>query len=503
MMRTETRFDPKRKRVDHKKTQFASATYKEQDYPYRLSFYNVPPTQEISLEEFETWAIDRLRILAELEACSFRNRSPQETAAHIEPLLKKYLPLSANSSAAGGVVDQRLRNERRKDHYSHFILRLAFSGTEDLRRRFARVETMLFKLRFQADDGREKRAFVESLNLNWDVVQEEEKRELGEQLLSATPGLRRLEDENWFKVDWTRVPELVEHRSVFVRKGKAYVPMKEQTSMVLTEFANRLEKGLESTSRALPRLDEDDRLTPILDHLSKNFATPDAGYSESDSPLAGAPISAANIDNLSQHFPLCMKHLHTTLRKNSHLKHFGRLQYTLFLKGIGLTLEDCLLFWRQSFKLITDDQFNKGYRYNVRHAYGDVGGDVNRRGRGYAPYSCQKILTEHPPGTGEAHGCPYRHFSVDNLTSMLQATGVHDREVLRGVKEDVEKKRFHIACNRVFDWAHKTEIKKVKDEGIWGPAELETIVHPNTYFKRSYLLKNLGNAPKQDVKMEE
>ncbi|KEF60074.1 DNA primase large subunit [Exophiala aquamarina CBS 119918] len=503
MIRSEARFDHKRKRTDHKKTQFATATYKDHDYRNRLSFYDIPPTQEISLEEFETWAIDRLRILAEIESCSFRNKSPQETAAHLEPLLKKYLPLSSNSAAPGGMVDERLRNERRKDHYSHYILRLAFSGTEDLRRRFSRVETMLFKLRFQADDGKERRAFVDSLSLDWEQVQEDEKRELGDQLLSATPGLRRLEDENWFKVDWTRVPELVEHRTVLVKRGKAYVPLREQTSMVMTEFTTRLEKGLELTSRALPRLDEDERLSPILNHLSKNFATPDAGFSESDPSLAGAQINAANIDLLSQHFPLCMKHLHNTLRKNSKLLHFGRLQYTLFLKGIGLTLEDCLIFWRQSFKLITDDQFNKEYRYNVRHVYGDVGGDANRRGRGYAPYSCQKILMEHPPGTGEAHGCPYRHFSVDNLTSMLQATGVNDRDVLRGVKEDVEKKRFHIACNRVFEWAHKSEIKKVKDEGIWGPAELDTIVHPNTYFKRSYLLKNLGIQPKQDVRMEE
>lgn len=420
----------------------------------------------------------------------------------MQPMLKKYLPLSANTAAAASQVDQRLKAERRKDHYSHYILRLAFSGTEDLRRRFARVETMLFKLRLEEDDGRERRAFIESLDLNWDYVSAEEKARLGEELLGATPGIRRLDDENWFKVDWTRVPELVEHRRVLIKKGKAFVPMKEQTSMILTEFTARLEKGLELTARQLPRLDEDDRLGPILDHLSKNFTTPDAGFSESDSALAGAPINAANIDALSQHFPLCMKHLHTTLRQNSHLKHFGRLQYTLFLKGIGLSLEDCLVFWRQAFNKITDDTFNKEYRYNVRHSYGDVGGDSNRRGRGYSPYSCQKILTEHPPGTGEAHGCPYRHFGVENLTSMLQATGVHDREVLKGVKEDVEKKRYHIACNRVFEWAHKAEIKKVKDEGIWGPAELDTIVHPNTYFKRSYLLKNLGNAPKQDVRME-
>lgn len=502
MIRSEARFDAKRKRLHHSKQQFATATYKDNEYPHRLSLYDVPPTQEISLQEFETWAIDRLRVLAELESCSFRNRSPQETTAHMQPLLKKYLSLSNNTSAAAGQVDQRLREERRKDHYSHFILRLAFSGTEDLRRRFARIETMLFKLRLEEDDGREKRAFVESLNLNWDVVTAEEKRTLGEALLGATPGVRRLDDENWFKVDWIRVPELVEHRRVLIRKGKAYVPLKEQTSMISTEFTSRLDKGLELTSRQLPRLDEDDRLSPILDHLSKNFTTPDAGFSESDSSLAGASINSSNIDSLSQHFPLCMKHLHNTLRQNSHLKHFGRLQYTLFLKGIGLSLDDCLVFWRQSFKKITDDTFNKEYRYNVRHVYGDVGGDANRRGRGYSPYSCQKILTEHPPGTGEAHGCPYRTFNVENLTGMLQATGVHDREVLKGVKEDVEKKRYHIACNRVFEWAHKSEIKKVKDDGIWGPAELDTIVHPNTYFKRSYLLRHLGDAPKQDVRME-
>lgn len=30
-------------------------------YPHRLNFYQTPPTEEITLEEFEVWAIDRLR----------------------------------------------------------------------------------------------------------------------------------------------------------------------------------------------------------------------------------------------------------------------------------------------------------------------------------------------------------------------------------------------------------------------------------------------------------
>lgn len=61
MIRTGVRTDFKKKRIDHKKTHFAKASYKENDYPFRLSLYDVPPTAEISLEEFETWAIDRLR----------------------------------------------------------------------------------------------------------------------------------------------------------------------------------------------------------------------------------------------------------------------------------------------------------------------------------------------------------------------------------------------------------------------------------------------------------
>lgn len=32
--------------------------------------------------------------------------------------------------------------------------------------------------------------------------------------------------------------------------------------------------------------------------------------------------------------------------------------------------------------------------------------------------------------------------------------------------------------------------------------QLETIVHPNEYFKRGYLLKNLGKDAGGDVKME-
>lgn len=160
------------------------------------------------------------------------------------------MPLHSNTSSSASSQDENLKLERRKDHYSHFILRLAFSSTEDLRRRFARIEATLFKIRFQNDDAKERQAFVESLHLDWEVVAEDEKKALGADLQNATPGLKRqeVEEGGWFKVDFETVSELVEGRRVYLKAGKAYVPVREQMSMVLDGFNGRLDKGLEVRS---------------------------------------------------------------------------------------------------------------------------------------------------------------------------------------------------------------------------------------------------------------
>ncbi|KAH0351082.1 DNA primase large subunit, partial [Aureobasidium melanogenum] len=488
------RLDNKRRAVlDPRKRQFAKSQWQEQSYEHAMNFYNLPPTGDIALEQFEEWGIARLKVLAELESCQFRNRTAEETSTYMKPILDKYLRLDQNSSRS---TEHEL--QRKRDHYSHWTLRLAFSATEELRKRFARLETQLFRLRLNQNDARERREFIQSLNMSWETVSDDEKARLLDELKSAT-GVYKNEEESWFKVDWENVPELVEQRKVLLKMGKAFVHMREQTSMVVGEFSRQLEAGLELAARALPRMDEDNRLSPILTHLSKSFASPDSQYNADASSISDTTVITANmIDALASHFPLCMQSLHRELRKNSHLKHFARLQYTLFLKGIGLDMNECIVFWRKSFKLMTDDKFKKEYLYNIRHAYGDVGGDSNRRGRGYTPYSCQKLITD-VPSSGQSHGCPYRWFSPDNLMGLLQATGVSDREVLKSVKEDVTKTRYHIACNRVFEYQHRNEIKKVKDNSLWPQSELDTITHPNTYFKRSFLLKNLNKFQNGDI----
>ena len=85
------------------------------------SSYDKPPLDDIALDEFERFAIDRLRILSEIEAALVRNRTYDELKSIVKTQGEKYLPLHANTAKGPEKAE-----ERRKDHIGHFVLRLAF-----------------------------------------------------------------------------------------------------------------------------------------------------------------------------------------------------------------------------------------------------------------------------------------------------------------------------------------------------------------------------------------
>jgi DNA primase large subunit len=70
-----------------------------------------------------------------------------------------------------------------------------------------------------------------------------------------------------------------------------------------------------------------------------------------------------------------------------------------------MNLEDALVFWEGHFsKVMTHDQFVKGYSYTVRHMYGKEGSRKD-----YTAPSCHKIIMGTPPESGAYHGCPYKY----------------------------------------------------------------------------------------------
>lgn len=114
-----------------------------------------------------------------------------------------------------------------------------------------------------------------------------------------------------------------------------------------------------------------------------------------------------------------MRVLHEALKTQHHLKNSGRIQYGLYLKGIGVTLEDALRFWKTEFSMKIDpDKFDKQYAYAIRHTFGKEGKQTN-----YTPLGCPKIISS-AVGAGEYHGCPYRHMDHESLRLKLSSYGI-------------------------------------------------------------------------------
>ena len=223
------------------------------------------------------------------------------------------------------------------------------------------------------------------------------------------------------------------------------------------------------------------RLTPILNTIAKQHVGKEYNPGTSDT------VSHSDVDNLVSHFPPCMRALHYALRREAHLKHVGRLQYGLFLKGIGLPVEEALVFWRKAFQKKTDDEFQKSYAYNIRYNYGMEGSRKN-----YAPYSCIKIITSNTPGTGDHHGCPFKHYSPDSLRDTLVNYGAPESSVNDMVKT-ARDGHFQVACTKFFEMTRgKQEIgQALSDRGLG----MDVIEHPNAWFDLS---KN-GSEAKMDT----
>ncbi|KAI5059621.1 hypothetical protein GOP47_0025940 [Adiantum capillus-veneris] len=420
----------------------------------RLSFYLTAPSLEVSLEEFEQFALDRLRVLKGLEEALSRGRRGEELEALVTSLWRKYMRTSGSS-------------ETSKDTISHFVLRLVYCRSDELRKWFLAMESSLFRHRFQSESFEDQKRFMEDNKIPYRAIGTSEFESVKDKLGQVARSLNQPvpnADSKFYKVPFEEVPELVSGRKVYIHKGLAFVPSTQLASLVVGQFRSKLSKALVLTNRkwmAMIAEEEADRLTPIVEALSSRYLGPD--YSQAK---VKTEVNLQDIDSLAKtSFPLCMRHLFFKLREEHHLKHGGRQQLGLFLKGVGLKLEDALAFWRSEFsQKVGVEKFDKEYAYNVRHNYGKEGKRTD-----YTPFSCNKVILS-TPGVGDHHGCPYRHFSEDNLRVALGSLHLGGR-ALDDIMEKVRNRHYQLACSITFEATHGSSCAGIN--------------HPNQYFEES------------------
>jgi len=358
------------------------------------------------------------------------------------------------SKTGSGAVDEE---RRRRDLVSHFVLRLAYCRTEELRRWLLTQECALFKYRFSKLGPTDKVAFLAYAGLEYKPTSPHEFAAVKDAILTVlqvTNGknAKDLIQEgaaSFYAVPFQHVPDLVRGRRVYLRGGMAFLHREALTSLVVGAYRTSLSRALAVTQRkwaATFASEEAERVAPIVESLSTRYLGQDYGGARSD---GGAGVSLQELDAAAaQSFPLCMRNLYGHLKDAHHLRHQGRMQLGLFLKGLGLNLEDALQFWRTEFcRKIPGDQFEKQYAYGIRHNYGREGKRAD-----YTPFSCMKVIMS-TPGTGEHHGCPYRSFSEESLRAALRGMRLSSAAV-SDVLDKVKGKHYQLACGVAFAATH-------------------------------------------------
>ncbi|GAM21982.1 hypothetical protein SAMD00019534_051570 [Acytostelium subglobosum LB1] len=375
-----------------------------------------------------------------------------------------------------------------KDEASHFLLRMAMAESVD-HDWFIQQESNLLRYRLEHAEPVQLQQFMEKYsNFGWRTITEEEYLLYSDEfkylvkLSESKKGAIKSDNvsgsrQDFLKMPMQEVPRLISTKRVILKRGIAYLHWSDMNEVINDIYGEYLKF-------AMSKIREDgNRLTEQYPQVSEFFHSLPPQSTTVISTTKGK-INIEDIQPLSrQSFPMCMRVMYDSLHRHGKLKHEGRLEFSTFLKGIGLSYEHADKYWRSAFRGTKAADFDKEYSYTLRHTYGLEG-----KGISYSPYSCAKIIDKVPKASDEVHGCPYL-WKADKLEQKLREMDVDEITILDIVKSAEVSP--NLSCGKHFAHLHK-------DSRV----NLPNIIHPNQFYEASreyYKLKEeLEKKQQQD-----
>ena len=261
---------------------------------------------------------------------------------------------------------------------------------------------------------------------------------------------------------------LLPSRAYYLHKGNLYILEKDLPKLFIRVFQKKQESILSKIKQNAENIKKDRRIKEIILSFEKEkekFMIQENIKITKEVNNDHKLKTMTDVDKYSEQcFPLCMCLIERHLNKYSHLMNLGRLQYTLFLKSVGLPVEEAIKFFKKKFERKTKPEtFDKQYTYYIRHAYGLEGKRTN-----YLPFNCDKLLDMNAPIGSECHGCPFKTKSPEELKNILDECNLNNQDI-----EDIliNKKNgiYRMCCVKYFEGKLGTS-----DDGIG--------IHPTKYY---------------------
>ncbi|XP_072033513.1 DNA primase large subunit-like [Amphiura filiformis] len=442
-----------------------------------MAFYIKPPSGNCRYEQLSVYGRKRLQFLRQMCDC--------EDASAFQSLIQQE-DTAVNSEC--------LIEGTKRDRISHFFLRLACANDSEMSSFFIKSETQLFCLRFTNMSSAELISLLKSTyRFVHHLIRRNSSRsshkdnmmqsaeDLHFVLASALGNGRtwKLLVEQYMNNDFDdtiSVPfeyalPLVQHREVILNRGIAFVPCTKLHQILASLFEQIVVDGLKRAKNILKQVCEDERMVNVFKELRHLYYAGHRIGSTIQWDLD--PITCIDVEHLERNFPPCMQNLHKALRQKHRLRHFSRIQYTLFLTEIGMPVHEAIRFWQREYSQPSSNHSHstgcdhswskdrKRYTYNIRHLYGLEGSRTNYRAHScYAMQNCSL-------GHGEDGGCIFTHFDDKNLKEHLTTANI-PVNIQSLIFNSVQKKNYQSACEKYFEGRLKQ-----RQEQKWNRKKLE------------------------------
>ncbi|MCY3410333.1 MAG: hypothetical protein INQ03_01740 [Candidatus Heimdallarchaeota archaeon] len=282
-------------------------------------------------------------------------------------------------------------------------------------------------------------------------------------------------------LDFRYAPHLVKTRKAVLYRGWVIAPLnrlvvtikhrfQETISESLTDYASRLEGTISPTMKRIAQKVNEYMNTKVV-------------FKRSQLDFDNLNLKGSVEENVTI-LPPCIEDLMISINETGYLGHWERLQFGIFLKKIGMNVDQQLEFWYNKAVdnvNMTYDDFLKRAGYVIRHIYGLEGGMVD-----YEMPACSTIQNK--------MYCTFRHRGIEHINSRVVTklksieAGDEKKAVAKRILEATIRGLPRIACAYHLD--------------LITDAKLERINHPLTYLKIA-AEKTGVEVSSEDVKEEE
>lgn len=267
------------------------------------------------------------------------------------------------------------------------------------------------------------------------------------QAITIPKGLRK-----HIGVHFIKVPTIVGKRQVLLLKGWAIAPIFVFRGSIKRAFEDTLKTKLEGIQE---QIKSDKSLRPIIRELRDYIKLNEKDFIkrfETEISPKGRLFQRLNL------FPECMNQLISILTEKGHLGHGERLQLGLFLKKLGMPMEDQKRFWYQKAVDnigLTFEEFDSKVGYTIDHLYGKAGG-----GTDYEAPKCETIIT--------SYYCAFAQKGADEVMKRIQKEfeakdkPTNFNQILDDLMAHLMNNEPRNACAKLFELRYGKRAKRIR-----------------------------------------